>query len=69
MRALHFFSVEAFALRMQVLMADDRFTWARDLLKKNAERVQNIAQVRQLEEQLARSDCLYASPYTSLRVC
>ena len=54
---------------MQVLMADDRFTRARDLLKKNAERLQKIAQVRTLEEQLARSDSLYASSFTSLRIC
>ena len=74
------FSVEAFALRVQALIADDRalmerlirFAQAHDLLKKNAERAQKLAQdsnaaletyqrqVRTLEEQLARSDGLYA---------
>ena len=74
------FSVEAFALRVQALIADDRalmerlirFAQAHDLLKKNAERAQKLAQdsnaaletyqrqVRVLEEQLARSDDLYA---------
>ena len=73
------FSVEAFALRVQALIADDRalmerlirFAQAHDLLKKNAERAQKLAQdsnaaletyqrqVRTLEEQLARSDNLY----------
>ncbi|KAF8267438.1 Up-regulated during septation-domain-containing protein, partial [Lactarius quietus] len=63
------FSVEAFALRVQSLIADDRalmerlirFAQAHDLLKKNAERAQKLAQdtqVRTLEEQLARSDGL-----------
>ena len=76
------FSVEAFALRVQALIADDRalmerlirFAQAHDLLKKNAERAQKLAQdsnaaletyqrqVRMLEEQLARSDDLYARP-------
>jgi uncharacterized membrane protein YccC len=70
------FSVEAFALRVQALVSDDRalmerlirFAQAHDLLKKNAERAQKLAQesnaaletyqrqVRTLEEQLARSD-------------
>lgn len=70
------FSVEAFALRVQALIADDRalmerlirFAQAHDLLKKNAERAQKLAQdsnaaletyqrqVRTLEEQLARPD-------------
>ncbi|KAH9022188.1 Up-regulated during septation-domain-containing protein [Lactarius hengduanensis] len=74
------FSVEAFALRVQALIADDRalmerlirFAQAHDLLKKNAERAQKLAQdsnaaletyqrqVRTLEEQLASSDGLYA---------
>ena len=76
------FSVEAFALRVQALIADDRalmerlirFAQAHDLLKKNAERAQKLAQdsnaaletyqrqVRTLEEQLARSDNLYVAP-------
>ncbi|KAH9174506.1 Up-regulated during septation-domain-containing protein [Lactarius sanguifluus] len=46
------FSVEAFALRVQALIADDRalmerlirFAQAHDLLKKNAERAQKLAQ-------------------------
>lgn len=46
------FSVEAFASRVQALMADDRalierltrFAQAHDLLKKNAERAQKLAQ-------------------------
>ena len=79
------FSVEAFALRVQSLIADDRalmerlirFAQAHDLLKKNAERAQKLAQdsnaaletyqrqVRTLEEQLAREDGLYA-PLPSL---
>ncbi|KAI0265949.1 Up-regulated during septation-domain-containing protein [Gloeopeniophorella convolvens] len=68
------FSVEAFAARVQALIADDRalmerlirFAQAHDLLKKNAERAQKLAQesngaletyqrqVRALEERLAR---------------
>ncbi|KAH9055308.1 Up-regulated during septation-domain-containing protein [Lactarius vividus] len=72
------FSVEAFALRVQALITDDRalmerlirFAQAHDLLKKNAERAQKLAQdsnaaletyqrqVRTLEEQLASSDGL-----------
>ncbi|KAI9431299.1 Up-regulated during septation-domain-containing protein [Lactarius indigo] len=72
------FSVEAFALRVQALIADDRalmerlirFAQAHDLLKKNAERAQKLAQdsnaaletyqrqVRTLEEQLVHSDGL-----------
>jgi hypothetical protein len=80
------FSVEAFALRVQALIADDRalmerlirFAQAHDLLKKNAERAQKLAQdsnaaletyqrqVRVLEEQLARSDDLYARASLSL---
>jgi hypothetical protein len=79
------FSVEAFALRVQALIADDRalmerlirFAQAHDLLKKNAERAQKLAQdsnaaletyqrqVRTLEEQLARSDGMYALSFTS----
>ena len=74
------FSVEAFAMRVQALIGDDRalmerlirFAQAHDMLKKNAERAQKLAQdsnaaletyqrqVRTLEEQLARSDGLYA---------
>lgn len=70
------FSVEAFAQRVQALISDDRalmerlirFAQAHDLLKKNAERAQKLAQesnsaletyqkqVRTLEEHLARSD-------------
>ncbi|KAH9009841.1 Up-regulated during septation-domain-containing protein [Lactarius deliciosus] len=73
------FSVEAFALRVQALIADDRalmerlirFAQAHDLLKKNAERAQKLAQdsnaaletyqrqVRTLEEQIVHSDGLY----------
>jgi len=73
------FSVEAFAQRVQALISDDRalmerlirFAQAHDLLKKNAERAQKLAQesnsaletyqkqVRTLEEHLARSDGLY----------
>ncbi|KAH9983526.1 Up-regulated during septation-domain-containing protein [Russula compacta] len=72
------FSVEAFAQRVQALISDDRalierlirFAKAHDLLKKNAERAQKLAQesnaaletyqrqVRTLEEQLARADGL-----------
>jgi hypothetical protein len=45
------FSVEAFAMRVQALIADDRalierlirFAQAHDLLKKNAERAQKLA--------------------------
>ena len=79
------FSVEAFAMRVQALIGDDRalmerlirFAQAHDLLKKNAERAQKLAQdsnaaletyqrqVRTLEEQLARSDGLYA-PFSLL---
>ena len=83
-RAATLFGVEAFALRVQALIADDRalmerlirFAQAHDLLKKNAERAQKLAQdsnaaletyqrqVRTLEEQLARSDNLYvATPF------
>ncbi|KAH9026914.1 hypothetical protein EDB85DRAFT_2276832 [Lactarius pseudohatsudake] len=74
------FTVEASALRVQALIADDRalmervirFAQAHDLLKKNAEHAQKLAQdsnaaletyqrqVRTLEEQLASSDGLYA---------
>jgi hypothetical protein len=73
------FSVEAFAQRVQALISDDRalmerlirFAQAHDLLKKNAERAQKLAQesnaaletyqkqVRTLEEHLARSDGSY----------
>ena len=72
-------------MRVQALIADDRalmerlirFAQAHDLLKKNAERAQKLAQdsnaaletyqrqVRTLEEQLARSDALYVPPFTS----
>ncbi|KAH9009834.1 hypothetical protein EDB83DRAFT_2322630 [Lactarius deliciosus] len=72
------FSVEAFALLVQALIADDRalmerlirFAQAHDLLKKNAERAQKLAQdsnaaletyqrqVRTLEEQIVHSDGL-----------
>jgi hypothetical protein len=82
------FSVEAFALRVQALIADDRalmerlirFAQAHDLLKKNAERAQKLAQdsnarletyqrqVRVLEEQLARSDGLYVAPHPLPRI-
>jgi hypothetical protein len=79
------FSVEAFAQRVQALISDDRalmerlirFAQAHDLLKKNAERAQKLAQesnvaletyqkqVRTLEEHLARSDGSYVcNPYT-----
>jgi len=73
------FSVEAFAQRVQALISDDRalmerlirFAQAHDLLKKNADRAQKLAQesnvaletyqrqVRTLEERLARSDDMY----------
>ena len=73
------FSVEAFAQRVQALVSDDRalmerlirFAQAHDLLKKNAERAQKLAQesnvaletyqrqVRTLEERLARPDGMY----------
>ena len=55
-----------------------RFAQAHDLLKKNAERAQKLAQdsnaaletyqrqVRTLEEQLARSDNLYVPPSCTL---
>ena len=76
------FSIEAFALRAQALIADDRalmerlirFAQVHDLLKKNAERAQKLAQdsnaaletyqrqVQKLQEQLARSDNLYVPP-------
>ncbi len=75
------FSVEAFAQRVQALISDDRalmerlirFAQAHDLLKKNAERAQKLAQesnaaletyqrqVRTLEEHLANSDGWYVS--------
>jgi hypothetical protein len=75
------FSVEAFAQRVQALISDDRalmerlirFAQAHDLLKKNAERAQKLAQesnaaletyqrqVRTLEEHLARGDGWYVS--------
>ena len=80
------FSVEAFAQRVQALISDDRalmerlirFAQAHDLLKKNAERAQKLAQessvaletyqrqVRTLEEHLARSDGSYvcSCPHT-----
>ena len=80
------FSVEAFAQRVQALISDDRalmerlirFAQAHDLLKKNAERAQKLAQessvaletyqrqVRTLEEHLARSDGSYvcSRPHT-----
>jgi hypothetical protein len=74
------FSVEAFAQRVQALISDDRalmerlirLAHAHDLLKKNAERAQKLAQesnsalesyqkrVCTLEEHLARSDGMYA---------
>ena len=77
--ALGTFSVEAFAMRVQALIADDRalmerlirFAQAHDLLKKNAERAQKLAQesntaletyqrqVRTLEEHLERANGLY----------
>jgi hypothetical protein len=73
------FSVEAFAMRVQALIADDRalierlirFAQAHDLLKKNAERAQKLAQesnaaletyqrqVRTLEEHLEHANGLY----------
>jgi len=73
--AVGVFSVEAFAQRVQSLVSDDRalmerlirFAHAHDLLKKNAERAQKLAQesnaaletyqrqVRTLEEHLARA--------------
>jgi methyl-accepting chemotaxis protein len=78
------FSVEAFAQRVQALISDDRalmerlirFAQAHDLLKKNAERAQKLAQesnaaletyqrqVRTLEEHLARADgwCVLRKP-------
>jgi len=72
------FSVEAFAQRVQALISDDRalmerlirFAQAHDLLKKNAERAQKLAQesnaaletyqrqVHTLEEHLGRTDGL-----------
>lgn len=75
------FSVEAFAQRVQALISDDRalmerlirFAQAHDLLKKNAERAQKLAQdsnaaletyqrqVRTLEEHLANSDGWYVA--------
>jgi anthranilate/para-aminobenzoate synthase component I len=75
------FSVEAFALRVQALISDDRalmerlirFAQAHDLLKKNAERAQKLAQdsnvaletyqrqVRTLEEHIARGDGRYVA--------
>lgn len=75
------FSVEAFVQRVQALISDDRalmerlirFAQAHDLLKKNAERAQKLAQesnaaletyqrqVRTLEEHLASSDAWYVA--------
>ena len=75
------FSVESFAQRVQALISDDRalmerlirFAQAHDLLKKNAERAQKLAQesnaaletyqrqVRTLEEHLASSDGWYVA--------
>jgi hypothetical protein len=75
------FSVEAFAQRVQALISDDRalmerlirFAQAHDLLKKNAERAQKLAQesnvaletyqrqVRTLEEHLASSGGWYVA--------
>ena len=77
------FSVEAFAQRVQALISDDRalmerlirFAQAHDLLKKNAERAQKLAQesnaaletyqkqVRTLEEHIARSDGMYVQRF------
>jgi methyl-accepting chemotaxis protein len=77
------FSVEAFAQRVQALISDDRalmerlirFAQAHDLLKKNAERAQKLAQesnaaletyqrqVRTLEEHLANSDGWYVDTF------
>ena len=77
------FSVEAFAQRVQALISDDRalmerlirFAQAHDLLKKNAERAQKLAQesnaaletyqkqVRTLEEHIARSDGMYVHQF------
>jgi methyl-accepting chemotaxis protein len=77
------FSVEAFAQRVQALISDDRalmerlirFAQAHDLLKKNADRAQKLAQesnaaletyqrqVRALEERLARSDDMYVCTF------
>ena len=54
---------------MQALIEDDRFTYARDLLKMNTERAQKLVQMRPLDEQLGRSGGLYAPPFTSLGVC
>ena len=64
-----------FALRVQALIADDqasmerliRFMPAYDLLERTTKRAQKLAQVRLLEEQLARSDGLYAPPLTSFK--
>jgi predicted O-linked N-acetylglucosamine transferase (SPINDLY family) len=80
------FSVEAFAQRVQALISDDRalmerlirFAQAHDLLKKNAERAQKLAQesnaaletyqrqVRTLEEHIARADGWYVQCSLSL---
>ena len=80
------FSVDAFAQRVQALISDDRalmeclirFAQAHDLLKKNAERAQKLAQesnvaletyqkqVRKLEERLACSDGSYVCTHRTL---
>ncbi|KAI0287600.1 Up-regulated during septation-domain-containing protein, partial [Russula brevipes] len=82
------FSVEAFAQRVQALISDDRalmerlirFAQAHDLLKKNAERAQKLAQesnaaletyqrqVHTLEEHLARTDGLYVEQLAAEKV-
>jgi hypothetical protein len=83
------FSIEAFAARVQALVADDRalierlmrFAQAHDLLKKNAERAQKLAQdgthaletyqkqVRVLEERNSGLASKHAAMYVFLGLC
>ena len=75
-RAASSSSVEAFALRAQALIADDqalmerllRFTQAYDLLERNTERAQKLAQVPSRSSLLAQTVrmCL---PSLLLSVC
>ena len=46
---------------MQALIEDDRFTYARDLLKMNTERAQKLVQMRPLDEQLSLGRFVRAS--------
>ena len=65
-RAATLFGIRAFALRVRALIADDQALMERltRVSQANTEGAQKITQVRPFEEQLARSDGLYAPPFT-----